>query len=411
MVSLQEKLLLTDRGQKWFSQFAERDRVPASRLVRGLTLVSHSKFARSVGRLIHETAASVGHPVALFAVRELRDTARSEFCRALAESCAHSSIDATPAGSDLGSEAIVAAIIRSLSNASEQLLNHPNVAMMRASQCKAIVLVDDIIGSGQRAKGYLEVMWENRSIRSWWSRKDIRFFVISFAATENGEKLLRKLKSSPTVAYNRVCPTLRSLPWSQQLKSEASALCQTYGKRTSKRRFSFGYQGSAATLVFEHGCPNNVPSVLWAPSTPQYPWEALFPARTVLPLESSAFPPEIVRRDPLTLLVEAGQQRLAERIERPVSISRDTLLALAYAEKGIRSSGALSFATGMDEISSRALIQACIGWGFLTIRNRLTPAGLAELNAARRAQTTSIQVAPLGQDDYYPTMLRGPRSR
>ena len=67
----------------------------------------------------------------------------------------------------------------------------------------------------------------------------------------------------------------------------------------------------------------------------------LFPGRTVLPLESSAFPPEIVRRDPVTLLVEAGQQRLAERIERPVSISRDTLLVLAYAEKGIRTSGAL----------------------------------------------------------------------
>jgi hypothetical protein len=106
------------------------------------------------------------------------------------------------------------------------------------------------------------------------------------------------------------------------------------------------------------------------------------------------------------LLVEAGQRRLAERIELPVSISRDTLLVLAYAEKGIRSSGALSFATGMDENSCRALIQACIGWGFLTLRNRLTPAGLAELNAARWAQSTSIQVASLGKDDYYPTTLR-----
>jgi hypothetical protein len=406
MVSLQEKLLLTDRGQKWLSQFAEKDRVPASRLVRGLTLVSHSKFARSVGRLIQETAASVSHPVALFAVRELRGLAHSEFCRALAESSTRSSIDATPTGSDLGSEAIVAALIRSLSNASGHLLNHPNVAMMRASQSKAIFLVDDIVGSGKRAKEYLEVIWENRSIRSWWSRKDIQFFVISFATTENGEKVLRKLKSSPTVVYNRVCPTLRSLPWSQQLKSEVSDLCQTYGERTSKRKFSFGYQGSAATLVFEHGCPNNVPAVLWAPPTPQYPWEALFPARTVLPPESSAFPLEIVRRDPLTLLVEAGQRRLAERIELPVSISRDTLLVLAYAEKGIRSSGALSFATGMDENSCRALIQACIGWGFLTLRNRLTPAGLAELNAARWAQSTSIQVASLGKDDYYPTTLR-----
>ena len=406
MVSLQEKLLLTERGQEWLSQFAEHDQDTACRLVRSLTLVSHSKFARAIGQMVQETAASVGHPVALFAIRELRDKARADFGRALAERRERSSIDATPAGSDLGSEAIVAANIRSLSRAHRNLLNHPNVAMMRASRCKAIFLVDDIVGSGQRAREYLAVLWENRSIRSWWSRKNIEFVVISFAATEDGEKRLRKLKPSPAVVYNRACPTLRSLPWSQQLKSEASDLCQTYGKRTSKHYFLFGYQGSAATLVFEHGCPNNVPALFWAPSTDRYPWKALFPARTVLPAESSAFPLEIVRRDPLTLLVEAGQQRLAERIGLPVSISRDTLLVLAYAEKGIRSTGALCFATGMDENGCRTLILACIAWGFLTIRRRLTAAGLAELNAARRNQAISVKVASLGEDAYYPSMLR-----
>jgi len=406
MVSLQEKLLLTDRGQKWLRQFDPEDRETASRLVRSLTLVSHSNFRRSIGGLIDETAASVGHPVALFAVRELPGRVHSDFGRALAERSGRSSIDATPAGSDLGSEAIVAATIRSLSTARSDLLNHPNVAMMRASHCKAIVLVDDIVGSGRRVREFLGALWGNRSIRSWWSRKNIQFIVISFAVTEEGEKSIRKLKLSPTVLYNRVCPTLRSLPWSRQLKAEASDLCQIYGERTSRRGFLFGYQGSAATLVFEHGCPNNVPAIFWAPPTPRHPWEALFPGRTVLPLESSAFPPEIVRRDPVTLLVEAGQQRLAERIERPVSVSRDTLLVLAYAEKGIRSSGALSFATGMDEKSCRTLIQACITWGFLTIRNRLTSGGLAELEAARRNQTTSVKVASLGEDAYYPTMLR-----
>jgi hypothetical protein len=135
-------------------------------------------------------------------------------------------------------------MIRPLSTPNSGLLNHPNVAMMRAqsSRCKAIILVDDLVGSGSRAAGYLTSLWENRTIRSWWSRNDIKFFVVSFAATEEGEKRLRNLKCSPSVIYDRVCPTLRSLPWSQKLKSEVSDLCEVYGSRTSKPTFWSGYQ-------------------------------------------------------------------------------------------------------------------------------------------------------------------------
>jgi hypothetical protein len=408
MVSLQEKQLLTERGRSWIGQFATEDREIASRLVESLTLVSKSKFERSVSRLIQDTAAAIAAPVALFAVRELNGTMRSEFNLALSQSSRRSMIDATPRGNDLGSEARVAAMIRSLSTASSGLLNHPNVAMMRAqlSRCKAIILVDDLVGSGDRAAGYLAALWENRTIRSWWSRKHIQFFVISFAATEEGEKHLRKLKCSPSVIYDRVCPTLRSLPWSQALKSEVSDLCQVYGSRTSKPTFWSGYQGSAATIVFEHGCPNNVPSILWAPQSKRSSWHSLFPGRSVLPPEDSAFPPEIVRRDAITLLVDIGQRRLASRMTPSGPISWNTLLILAYAEKGVRSSGALSFAIGLDEQSCRTLLQGCIDWGFLTSRYRLTPTGLAELEAARRAKTTSIQVASLGTDAYYPKMLR-----
>jgi hypothetical protein len=408
MVSLQEKLLLTERGRNWIGQFDMDDRETASRLVKSLTLVSKSKFERSVSRLIQDTAAAIAGPVALFAVRELGGTIRSDFNLALGEPSRRSAVDATPRGSDLGSEARVAAMIRSLSTPNSVLLNHPNVAMMRAqsSRCKAIILVDDLIGSGNRAAGYLTSLWENRTIRSWWSRKDIRFFVISFAATEEGEKRLRKLKCSPSVIYDRVCPTLRSLPWSQMLKSEVSELCEVYGSRTSKPTFWSGYQGSAATMVFEHGCPNNVPSILWAPQSKKSSWQSLFPGRSVLPPEDSAFPPELVRRDPITLLVDIGQQRLASRMIPSGPISWNTLLILAYAEKGVRNSGALSFATGLDEKSCGTLLQGCVAWGFLTPRYRLTPTGLAELVAARGAKINSIQVASLGTDAYYPKMLR-----
>ncbi len=407
MINVQEKLLLTKRGQSWLSRFDLEDRETASRLVRALTLVSHSAFRRDLSRRIVETAESIGFPVALFAAREMKPPQLADFLAKLSETRGPSTVDAVASGSDLGSEATVAATIRSLCKAHPgRLLNHPNVGQMKAAApCKAVIVVDNLIGSGDRIKEYLGALWANRSIRSWWSRKHIHFVVVSFAVTVDGAKSVSKLKYGPELVYNRICPTLSSLPWSQERKTEISNICIKYGAGLVSKRFIFGYQGSAALLVFEHGCPNNAPAILWARPKKSRAWDPLFPEKTVMPLESSAFPPEIVRRDPMTLLVDIGQEELAARLQKAPPVSQETILILAYAEKGVRTTGALSFATGLDEKDCRRLIQLCVEWGFLTSRYRLTSAGAAELRAAQRGAHYK-NIAPIGTDDYYPKMLR-----
>jgi len=276
---------------------------------------------------------------------------------------------------------------------------------MRGADCEAIIVVDDLVGSGERVREYLAALWASRSIRSWWSRKNIKFVLVSYAVADEGAKSVTKLKYAPRLVYNRICPTLRSLPWSHDRKAEVSDLCTKYGAKLAAKRFILGFQGSAALLVFEHGCPNNVPAILWAGPKKGRVWEPLFPEKTVLPLESSAFPPEIVRRDPISLLVDIGQEKLAARLQKAPPISHETILILAYAGKGVRTSGALSFATGLSEEDCKRLIQLCVEWGFLTSRFRLTSAGTAELKAAQRAARFK-DVASIGTDDYYPTMLR-----
>jgi hypothetical protein len=406
MTAVQEKLLLTERGQRWLSKFDLEDREAAARLVRALTLVSHSAFLRDLSRRVLETANSYDLPVALFAAREMKPENLPVFLEKLNAADQTSTVDAVASGSDLGSEARVAATIRSLCSAHPgRLLNHPNVAQMRASRCKAIIIVDDLVGSGKRVREYLAALWDCRSIRSWWSRGNIEFLVVSYAVTDEGAKSVSKLKYAPKLVYNRICPTLRSLPWSQDRKTTISELCTKYGAKLAAKRFILGFQGSAALLVFEHGCPNNVPAILWARSKNGEDWEPLFPEKTVLPLESSAFPHEIVRRDPISLLVDIGQERLAARLQKAPPISHETILILAYAAKGVKTSGALSFATGLSEEDCKRLIQLCVEWGFLTFRFRLTSAGAAELEAAQRA-ARSKDVAPIGTDNYYPTMLR-----
>jgi hypothetical protein len=404
MITVQEKLLLTERGQAWLSNFDLVDRETASRLVRALTLVSHSAFLRELKRQIVKTGETIDAPVALFAARELKPADLTNFHAKLGDTGRSSTVDAVGGGSDLGSEAVVANAIRSLCDAyPNKFLNHPNVGQMRATRCSGIFVVDDLVGSGGRIQNYSEALWGNRSIRSWRSRKNIQFYVISYAATEDGAKLVKNLKFAPSLTFARNCPTLKSLPWSAARISEVSSLCLKYGAQVAARSFTLGYRDSAALLVFEHACPNNVPAILWSDSKKNCKWDPLFPHKVVL--DGSVFPEEIVRRDPVSLLMDIGQAKLASQLKGSLPMNLATILILAYAEKGVRTTGALSFATGLDEANCRIWIQLCVTWGFLTSRFRLTATGAAELKAAQQAARVR-DIAPIGNDDYYPMMLR-----
>jgi hypothetical protein len=404
MRDINQKLLLTQRGQEWLEQFDPEDAEAASQLVWGLTLVSHSAFERDLSRRILDAAAQVGSPVAIFAAREITDT--DDFDCKLNVIDGSSNVDSVNPGSDIGSEGRVAATIRSICRTKpSQLLNHPNKGEMLATKCDAIIVVDDLIGSGDRVYYFLNALWRNLSLRSWKSRSNIRFIVVAYASTEKGCERVTSHRCSPEVIYGRICPTLKSVPWSDSKKNAVSSLCKQYGRNVAAWRFVLGYGRSSALLVFEHGCPNNVPAILWSGPMVKKQWVPLFPAKAVLPPETSAFPPEIARRDPIDLLVDAGQARLANAFPVILGLSHETLLILAFAEKGIRTLAAISFATGKTESECANALKNCIQWGLLTHRLRLTSAGIAELRAAERKSRIK-EIAPVGNDSYYPQMLR-----
>jgi hypothetical protein len=133
----------------------------------------------------------------------------------------------------------------------------------------------------------------------------------------------------------------------------------------------------------------------------------MFPGRAVLAAEGSVFPSELVQAPPATLFVDVGQRQLATaREQQTLNVSDSTLLVLAFAAKGVRTHGAVSFATGLDDEACGLLFQQCIDWGFLTPNRRITSAGSAELDAARRMGRVKKDIAPRGEDNYYPKMLR-----
>ena len=404
-------LLLTNRGLAWLDGFAPDDRESARRLVNGLTLVSLAAFDRTIERMVRAQANEINGPMALYAVREIVPS-RSYFDQATAGRRRKSKlkgVDAVGRGPDVGSEGYVAATLRHIARSDpDRFLNHPTVTEMRDKKCRAIIVVDDLIGSGKRTREFLDAIWIDRTIRSWWSLGYIRFKVVAYAGTRAGMHRVRRATYGPTIVIDRECPTFPGLPWPAQQRKLIARLCKNYASQTSKPNMALGYRDTMASLVFEHGCPNNAPAILWASRTKTSRWRPLFPNRSVSQDERSVFPPEIARRDPISVLLDAGQPRLARTGLRSVhgEEQKRILTILALVAKGVRRSEAFSFVTGLSHTNVERTLYKCVKWRFITRTYRITAGGLAEVRHARRTGRIKPDIPKKGDEDYHPQQLR-----
>jgi hypothetical protein len=163
-----------------------------------------------------------------------------------------------------------------------------------------------------------------------------------------------------------------------------------------------------SSLVFEHGCPNNTPAILWDPDDKNGSWVGIFPNRTVGTTTASVFPPGIVRGDATQTLRDVGQTRLAKSgaLMRRGELGVLILVILGIIAKGQRKRAAICYATGLSSKDCEAVISKCIKWQFLTPERRITPRGLSELTAAKRMSISPQGFLAVGSDYYYPSKLR-----
>ena len=390
------------------NNFAIKDREAARWLVDGLTLVSLSTFSRAIHRMVAIQAKEFDGPLALFASREVNANA-SFFQQAALKTKSAKSVSPVTRSADIGSEGHVASIIRQIVNSDPTTFqNHPTIDEMRKRQCRAILVIDDLIGSGNRTRRFLDAVWIERTIRSWWSLGYIAIRVVAFSSTQYGLQYVEKANYRPAVVVDRTCPTYPELPWSKHKREMIAILCRSYGSHTSKPTMAMGYKRTMATMVFEHGCPNNTPAILWAGPARNKIWRPLFPKRSIPEGTQSVFPPEIVRRDPISVLIDAGQSRLAKTGLRRIGHlgSRSAFILLALLAKGLRRNEALTFASGLSNAQVEQVLQRFVAWGFVTQTRRITQAGLDELEHARRSFRKIVDVAPLSREGYYPMELR-----
>lgn len=416
------KLIHTEQGKKWLAQFEPLDQEIASSIANNLTLISHNEFERNLVSKIKEVTDSISGKVALFAMREMAPKIpilKGKACPVKVyvstpyyeqvEEC-DDGVSVSPLGhtADIGSEGRVASIIRQFCKRDKsRFLNHPTLEHLRNTRCNAILCIDDFIGTGGRAHEFLDALWKEKTIVSWHSSKHINFHVIAYSGTEAGIERTKEHKSLPVVHVYRDCPTFHSLPWSKERIDSVLRLCEKYGEKANKRRrhLWWGYKKTMSTIVFEHGCPNNVPAILVEENNK---WIGLFPDRIVKDNTSSVFPSEIPKKLDLKILEEAGQKKLSKspKLIRRGEKGHILLVILALIAKGKRKRSTLCYTTGLNNEDCDRYLSKCIEWGFVSPQKRITPTGLSELNAVKKIGKVESEKKDKGSDYYYPQQLR-----
>ncbi|MFA0612256.1 hypothetical protein [Vibrio sp. 10N.222.49.B4] len=413
-----KKLIYTSQGKAWLEQFEVIDRELAIFVSNKLTLVSHIEFERNLIKTLEDVSSNYDGCVGFFSVRELeKKQSQSMFdCDAIpfysqVSSDDGISVNALSPSSDQGSEARIAQIIRQFCKIQpEKYLNHPSLESLRNNKCDVVIFVDDFIGSGNRVREFLTSFWIEPSIVSWLSGKQMKFHVVAYSGMDEGICNVEVHKSKPAVSIYRDAPTYDSFLWGKSRKEKIKSFFIKYGRIANKKRKKMwcGYKEGLGAIVFEHGCPNNTPAIFWEPDFKGSGWKGLFPNRAVSSEVASVFPPEIVSGDPVEILIDVGQIKLAKSglLSRRGEAGKVLLTVLALIAKGQKKRSSLSFATGLNVNDCERLIDLCIRWGFITVNRRLTPKGIAELNVVRKWRSRNFKPLDKGTDYYYPVQLR-----
>lgn len=409
-------ILQTERGRKWLSQFDKADLDCAERLATGTKLVSQQEIDRFFAKeiLLEAQKCDFGS-VALFCARELEadlpEAIDSKYLnkKILRELPRKSYFpekrcekpDAVGKGGGVGSEGHIANLIRDLSKEKGRLLDHPCLDEMAATKTRKIIIVDDIIGSGNRIRQFLDGFCKHKTYKSWRSGGYVELVVLSYAAMEDTKISL--LKDNRIDRISNALPVFPgSATWTSEQKDEAVCLCKKYAVKTSRPSWALGYKSVFSCICFEHKCPNTAPAILWANSAS---WIALFESRPVL----GEFVKEVETGVRVKSVLKAVRYyRLARELCEygKDENERIMLTMLALIGRGIRTVSRLAFSLSITNDAAGELLSRCIVLKLITPNKTLSPWGRKALKRARKKkfQTTRDKSFEFGY--YFPQSLR-----
>lgn len=279
----------TPEAQDWLSQFHVIDGQIARQLLRRLNLVSQSDFDQRIQTLVESIFARA--PRENFALLTVSEPPPEAFEQDKERRIPGSSTDR------------IKHIIENLSRIhGDRIRANPTVESMRNDRVRNVILVEDFIGTGDRITGY----WRDRapkSVKSWISYGWTRLWVASYAAMDEGRIAMRRAMPINDSHIATVVPARHE---KLGLTEPMAWVARKYGERLAGRHWR-GYGGGGGLTVFQHGCPNNTPAILWCARGKFRP---LFPDRGVptdLQKSFGQFNAQAIAEDLWTF----GQYRLA----------------------------------------------------------------------------------------------------
>lgn len=415
----------TETSQTWLNQFeTTKDRSNARQLLNSLKYVSNRDFENYIHISLGHLQSSLNSRLAVYPV--IAPTSPEIIGQNLFKGNIISPeiIKSREKGrrKKYGSEDRVGHILERVSNAHKgngsvsKIECCPTLNTVIKQGIKDIVFVDDICGSGERFVNFYKKevpLYLKRLI----SIKKIRLWFICYAVTSSGIKFIhRKIRYFEKNPSN-IIVHFPYLKFDKLLSDEIRELCFRYSRNIyGNESASLGYKNSIGGIVFEHGCPNNLPRILWENNKK---WNAIFINRSI-PLELKPSFSEENLIDNSEVLWSVNQKNLAIKILDSIDNNNlDPKYNLIITLLGLVSRGINS----RENLASRAFISLPKIESFineLTTSNllkeeernnlKITTLGKAILNKFKKTKLKKINITQpleLLSENYYPYQCDG----
>jgi hypothetical protein len=375
---------------EWLRQFNTRDVHAARLLLDSLKLVSLTEVESTVSGAIEAILARAPGTFAIFTVQK----------------------KVIDPGAKPGSEDRLGHLLTNLERQYQgRIFVEPSIDEMRNKKTDHIMLIDDFVGSGQRVIDFWDA-WAAKpkpaTVRSWLSYGVCRLWLVGYASHELGlERVQQRITylSPDRVSFEI---TLRSAQtyWPPAIRE----FCERNGARTNSNYWPLGYADMMCPLVFQHGCPDNCPAILWSNGLQ---FRALFPSRGIPAALSSCFTEATDSNRTPEMLWRSGQYTLAlslieEIAEGKLSVHYVTLMALiGLLLRGVAASRLQEVMTvGKTQIDG--FLQQAQEMGLIDSGNRVTGFGRDLVERSKRSfiAPTALLDERAGSVLYFPKQFK-----
>ncbi len=385
--------------ENFLSQFNKElpDRYLALHLIRKLRYVSFTEFERWVQQQLENTlneivAADGRVAVAVFPVT------KSSINRFNSEKEVKATND---------SSGRIGHILKNIERDSLHRFElSPRKDSMRKSRVRHIIFVDDLIGTGDR----FVTFWNDSvdaSIKSWCSLGWCQIWILSFAGQRSGvNRILGKIR--PAVRERIKVNLLLNKSFIEEF-SAIRYLLYRYGELCGIEGGG-GYGGSLCPVVFQHGCPNNVPILLWQnlKKDGKHCWNPLFPNRSIPEELYFLFEEDLSKSASSEELWMAGYYNLALKLLGDIDSyhgKHDFLVLLGYLNKSADLQKIQNVMVLSDGEFGKK-IKELIGYGLINKEYKVTQFGRDVLVRGGRSRPAPV-VPDGGYTNYYPSKFLG----